>query len=212
MESRKNLDGSIKTLFDYSPQNQNYIIINDILRWEQKNNNVPLLDRKQAKKVYNLIGRHFGSWQHCTVNRISYKRKQPFLKRYPLDRVRKCWIGKDYRKNYERLLHDISHHIEFYRTGSDDHSSSQSKLEKEILEWVIENDWFKEKIKHPEPKPKPVKIKLTKIEINEAKISKLEAKIDQQEKQVKRLMESIWSNKKTKKRLINIVHKQKLQQ
>ena len=81
-----------------------------------------------------------------------------------------------------------------------------------IIHYLNENDWFREKIKHPEPKPKPVKIKLTKIEINEAKISKLEAKIDQQEKQVKRLMESIWSNKTTKKRLINLVHKQKLEQ
>ena len=34
MESNIKKDGSEKTLFDYSPQNQNYIIVDDLLDWE----------------------------------------------------------------------------------------------------------------------------------------------------------------------------------
>jgi|TARA_R110001592_G_scaffold9025_4_gene48476 hypothetical protein len=208
MESYMKKDGSTKTLFDYSPQNQNYIIVNDLLEWEQKNNDVPLLNEKTAIKVYNMISRKFGSWKYCNLNRFSYSQKRNFIKAKPLKRVRKCWIGKDYYNNYERLIHDISHNLQRYRTGDDNHSSSQSILEKEITFWIIENDWFKDKVIQ-KPKIKLVKIKPTKIEINETKISKLDKTIENQEKKIKSIMESMWKNKTTRNRLKNLVVKQK---
>lgn len=212
MEELEMKDGTEKTLFDYSPQNQNYIILNDLLRWERENNDVPLLDKKQAEKVFKIVGRKFGAWKHCVPTTFNYKVKRKFLDVYLIGCVRQCWYGSHYRNNYKRLLHDISHYIQDYRTGSSNHCTSQSKLEKEIVEWVIENDWLRDKIKHPEPKAKPVKTKPTKIEINETKISRLDKAIENQEKKIKSIMESMWKNKTTRNRLKNLVEKQKQEQ
>jgi len=38
MESHKKKDGTEKTLFDYSSQNQNYLIIDDLMKYESDNN------------------------------------------------------------------------------------------------------------------------------------------------------------------------------
>tara|TARA_R100001369_G_scaffold14698_1_gene29394 strand:- start:573 stop:1040 length:468 start_codon:yes stop_codon:yes gene_type:complete len=154
MESNMKKDGSEKTLFDYSPQNQNYIIVDDLLDWEIKNNNIPLLNEKNAEKVYNLIGRKFGSFNECCPTALGYMRKLKFLKlkRYTFKRrFTKAWITKPHEdapsyKNYGRLVHDISHYMQKYRNDNINHSRPQSKLELQITMWVIQNTWFRNKI------------------------------------------------------------------
>tara|TARA_R100001460_G_scaffold46203_2_gene83665 strand:- start:2755 stop:3231 length:477 start_codon:yes stop_codon:yes gene_type:complete len=158
MESHKKKDGTEKSLFDYSKQNQNYLIIDDLIQHESDNNLVPIIhNRKQAKKIYNKIGAKFGSWKECTPCMYWYKDKKRYLQvdRYKFKHLfrlyENTWLAKPHKdatsfKNIGRLVHDISHYMQEYRNENIKHSRQQSILELEITLWIIDNNWFKEEL------------------------------------------------------------------
>ena len=158
MESHMKKDGTEKTLFDYSIQNQNYLIIDDLLKYESDNNLIPEINtKKQAQKIYNKIGAKFGSWKECTPRTLWYEDKKRYLQvsRYTFKNIfenyKNIWLVKSHKdapsyKNIGRLVHDISHYMQEYRNGNINHSSQQSKLELEITLWIIENNWFKKEL------------------------------------------------------------------
>ena len=103
MESHIKKDGAKKTLFDYSPQNQNYLIIDDLMKYESDNNLIPeITNKKQAEKIYHKIGAKFGSWQECTPRTLSYRDKKRYLQvnRYKF---------KNMLKNYRNVCLVNSH-------------------------------------------------------------------------------------------------------
>ena len=117
--------------------------------------------------------------------------------------VRKCWLSLNgdtntLHKGWRRLVHDVSHYVHDFRfPDSSNHDLAQAVIEKEMVNYVINQGWLEGKLK---TKLKP---KLTKDEKQNAKIISLEKLIKSWETKEKRAKTYI-KKYKTKLRRLKI--------
>ncbi len=110
-------------------------------------NPIPKLSKCEALKSYKKLIYKFGRKKHS-----------PYSWNMPIGYVR-------WNKGWWKMLHDTSHFIFRYRKGHKnkfDHCHQQALLEKEMVEFAIQQGWFKGSLK-PKVLSKEEK-KLKKIE------------------------------------------------
>ena len=172
---------------------------------------LPILEKDEAERAYKKLIAKFGTkkvWsEYYSGQWITKKMKVRQTRKRGTKtwktRVRKCWLSLNgntntLSKGWRRLVHDVSHYVHDFRfPDSSNHDLAQAVIEKEMVNYVINQGWLEGKLK---TKLKP---KLTKDEKQNAKIISLEKLIKSWETKEKRAKTYI-KKYKTKLRKLKI--------
>jgi|TARA_R110002033_G_scaffold154201_1_gene190659 hypothetical protein len=171
---------------------------------------LPILEKDEAEKAYKKLIAKFGTkqvWSEYSNKWITKKMKVRRIRKFGektfKTEVRKCWLSLNgdtntLHKGWRRLVHDVSHYVHDFRfPDSSNHDLAQAVIEKEMVNYVINQGWLEGKLK---TKLKP---KLTKDEKQNAKIISLEKLIKSWETKEKRAKTYI-KKYKTKLRRLKI--------
>ena len=171
---------------------------------------LPILEKDEAEKAYKKLIAKFGTkqvWSEYSNKWITKKMKVRRIRKFGektfKTEVRKCWLSLNgdtntLHKGWRRLVHDVSHYVHDFRfPNSNNHDLAQAVIEKEMVNYVINQGWLEGKLK---TKLKP---KLTKDEKQNAKIISLEKLIKSWETKEKRAKTYI-KKYKTKLRRLKI--------
>ena len=143
---------------------------------------LPILEKDEAERAYKKLIAKFGTkkvWsEYYSGQWITKKMKVRQTRKRGTKtwktRVRKCWLSLNgntntLSKGWRRLVHDVSHYVHDFRfPNSSNHDLAQAVIEKEMVNYVINQGWLEGKLK-TKLKPKP-----TKDEKQNAKIISLE--------------------------------------
>ena len=143
---------------------------------------LPILEKDEAERAYKKLIAKFGTkkvWsEYYSGQWITKKMKVRQTRKRGTKtwktRVRKCWLSLNgdtntLYKGWRRLVHDVSHYVHDFRfPNSSNHDLAQAVIEKEMVNYVINQGWLEGKLK-TKLKPKP-----TKDEKQNAKIISLE--------------------------------------
>ena len=154
---------------------------------------LPILEKDEAERAYKKLIAKFGTkqvWSEYSNKWITKKMKVRRIRKFGektfKTEVRKCWLSLNgdtntLHKGWRRLVHDVSHYVHDFRfPDSSNHDLAQAVIEKEMVNYVINQGWLEGKLK---TKLKP---KLTKDEKQNAKIISLEKLIKSWETKEKR--------------------------
>ena len=171
---------------------------------------LPILEKDEAERAYKKLIAKFGTkqvWSEYSNKWITKKMKVRRIRKFGektfKTEVRKCWLSLNgdtntLHKGWRRLVHDVSHYVHDFRfPDSSNHDLAQAVIEKEMVNYVINQGWLEGKLK---TKLKP---KLTKDEKQNAKIISLEKLIKSWETKEKRAKTYI-KKYKTKLRRLKI--------
>ena len=171
---------------------------------------LPILEKDEAERAYKKLIAKFGTkqvWSEYSNKWITKKMKVRRIRKFGektfKTEVRKCWLSLNgdtntLSKGWRRLVHDVSHYVHDFRfPDSSNHDLAQAVIEKEMVNYVINQGWLEGKLK---TKLKP---KLTKDEKQNAKIISLEKLIKSWETKEKRAKTYI-KKYKTKLRRLKI--------
>ena len=143
---------------------------------------LPILEKDEAERAYKKLIAKFGTkkvWsEYYSGQWITKKMKVRQTRKRGTKtwktRVRKCWLSLNgntntLSKGWRRLVHDVSHYVHDFRfPNSSNHDLAQAVIEKEMVNYVLNQGWLEGKLK-TKLKPKP-----TKDEKQNAKIISLE--------------------------------------
>ena len=169
---------------------------------------LPILEKDEAERAYKKLIAKFGSkkvWSEYSNKWITKKMKVRRIRKFGektfKTEVRKCWLSLNgdtntLHKGWRRLVHDVSHYVHDFRfPDSSNHDLAQAVIEKEMVNYVINQGWLEGKLK-TKLKPKP-----TKDEKQNTKIINLEKLIKSWETKEQRAKTYIKKYKTKLKRL-----------
>ena len=131
---------------------------------------LPILEKDEAERAYKKLIAKFGTkkvWsEYYSGQWITKKMKVRQTRKRRTKtwktRIRKCWLSLNgdtntLHKGWRRLVHDVSHYVHDFRfPNSSNHDLAQAVIEKEMVNYVINQGWLEGKLK-TKLKPKPTK-------------------------------------------------------
>jgi len=171
---------------------------------------LPILEKDEAERAYKKLITKFGTKQILPkyskvwiTEKMKVRKTRKRFTKVLKTRVRKCWLSLNgdtntLYKGWRRLVHDVSHYVHDFRfPNSSNHDLAQAVIEKEMVNYVINQGWLEGKLKTK------LKLKPTKDEKQNAKIISLEKLIKSWETKEKRAKTYI-KKYKTKLRRLKI--------